>query len=114
MIKIAKKKAPTKWNRAHEFKRKKSNKNGVGHPVYIYGKNRRSYKYLLFTHKIPDGELEENFERLKHNIDPDEDGIYPSYMKKQFETNRKDAFQKSDKKYRIHPKDKNTVKKYQK
>lgn len=109
-----KKQTPRKWNRAHEFKRKKSNKSGVGHPVYIYGKSSRSYKYLLFTHKIPDGEPEDKFERLKHNIDPDEDGVRPSYMKKQYEINRKDAFVDADKKYRIHGEDKDTVKRYKK
>ena len=102
-----------KWNRVHEFKRKKSNKKGVGHPTLVYGKSKRSYKYLLFTHTVPEGQ-EENFELLKHNIDPAEDGVRPSYMKKQYEINRKDAFESPDKKYRIHDDDKETVKQYKK
>lgn len=114
MIKIPKKKTPTKWNRAHEFKRKKSNKNGVGHPVYIYGKNKRSFKYLLFTHKIPDDAPDGSFVQLKHNIDPDKDGVEPTYMKTQHETNRRDAFENVNKKYRIHDEDKDTVKRYKK
>ena len=114
MIKIAKKKAFTKWNRTHFFKRKKSNKKGVGHPVYVYGSNKRLYKYLLFTHKIPEDDNPENYELLKHNIDPDEDGIKPSYMKKHYEINRYNAFEEPDKKYRIHNDDKETVKKYKK
>ena len=39
-----------KWNRSHEFKKKKSSRREVGHPVYVYGKRGRNYKYLTFTH----------------------------------------------------------------
>ena len=81
--------------------------------MYVYGKNKRSYKYLLFTHTVPTGQ-EADFELLKHNIDPDEEGIKPSYMKKQYETSRHNAFESADKKYRIHTEDNETVKKYKK
>ena len=113
MIHISKKKVKTKWNRAHEFKRKKSNKNGVGHPVYVYGKNKRSFKYLLFTHKVPEGK-DDDFELLNHNIDPEEDGIKPTYIKKHYEVNRHNAFEEPDKKYRIHEEDSEKVKRYKK
>lgn len=93
MIKITKKKKTKskKWNRAHEFMRKKSNRKGVGHPVYVYGKKSRSYKYLLFTHKPPENE-DEDFECLKHNIDSDKDGKEPTYVKKNFLIDRHNAF----------------------
>lgn len=112
---MARKKNGTKsnWNRTHEFKREKSNKKRVGHPVYVYGKNKRSYKYLLFTHKVPEGQ-EDDFELLKHNIDPNEDGIKPSYMKKEFGVKRHTAFEDPAKKYRIHDEDKHTIKRYKK
>ena len=113
MVIIAKKKNKSNWNRAHQFKRKKSNKKGVGHPVYVYGENKRSFKYLLFTHKIPENE-EDHFEQLKHNIDPNEDGMRPTYVKKQFEINRRNAFEDPDKRYRIHDDDKKTIKRYKK
>ena len=90
--KISNKKSSKKWNRTHFFKRKKSNKKGVGHPVYVYSSNKRSYKYLLFTHKIPDDDNPENYVLLNHNIDRDKDGIEPTYMKKHFEVNRYTAF----------------------
>lgn len=115
MIKISKKKKTktTKWSRTHEFKRKNSNKKGVGHPVYVYAKSKRSLKYLLFTHKPPEGK-DDAYEKLIHNIDPDEDGIKDSYVKKQYETSRYDAFKTPDKKYRIHDDDRDTIKKYKK
>ena len=53
-----------------------------------------------------DDEIEED------DIDPDDKS--DCYIKKQYEINDRDAFKDADKKYRIHPKDKNTVKKYQK
>ena len=113
MVNIPKKTKTTKWSRTHEFKRKNSNKKGVGHPVYVYGKSKRSLKYLLFTHKPPEGE-DDAYEKLIHNIDPDEDGIKDSYVKKQYETSRYDAFKPPDKKYRIHDNDRDTIKKYKK
>ena len=115
MIKISQKKKtkPTKWNRTHEFQRKKSNRKGVGHPVYIYGKRARSFKYLLFTHKPPEGE-EADFDLLKHNIDPDMDGKEPSYVRKKYLVDRHNAFEAPDKKYRIHDEDRETIKRYKK
>ena len=76
---MAKKK--TKWNRTHMFKRRKSNKNGVGHPAYTYGKSGRHFKFLVFTHK-PEIGKEDEYEKLKHNIDPIEDGKRDAYVKK--------------------------------
>ena len=105
MIHIAKQKP---WKSVNRFKRRKSTKT-VGHPVWVYRKRGRFYKYLTFTHKPTN---EEDFEKLKHNIDLDDNS--DCYVKKQFEINHSNAFQEPDKKYRIHPKDKNTVKKYQK
>lgn len=107
------KKQKAKWNRAHEFKRKKSSDREVGHPVYVYGKRGRNYKYLTFTHNPEEGK-EADYEKLKHNIDPDEDGVKSTYVKKKFQTNRDDAFRDPDKKYRIHSDDRETIKKYKK
>lgn len=107
MIKIAsKKKIP--WKSVNRFKKRKSTKK-VGHPVWVYKKRGRFYKYLTFTHTPTN---DDDFEELKHNIDPDDKE--KCYVKKQFEINHSNAFNDADKKYRIHPKDKNTVKKYQK
>ena len=95
-----------KWNR---FKRKKST-NKVGHPVYMYGKRKGFYKYLTFTHTPKEPDL---FEKLKHNIDPNETDK-DTYVKKKFDVSRSDAFRKPDKKYRIHEEDRETIKKYKK
>ena len=102
----AKKKTP--WKSVNRFKKRKST-NTVGHPVWVYRKRGRTYKYLTFTHKPTN---EADFEKLHYNIDPDDNT--PCYVKKQYEVNHSNAFKEADKKYRIHEKDKNTVKKYQK
>ena len=105
------KKEKTKWNRAHFFQRKRSNKKGVGHPMYVYGTTKRDYKYLLFTHKPEDGK-EAEYEKLKHNVDPRDPD--PAYLRKRYGVAHINAFQPPDKKYRIHEEDRKTVKKYQK
>lgn len=105
-------KQPRKWNRAHEFKRKKSTPNKVGHPVLVYGKRGRDSKYLVFTHTPKDGD-ESNYEKLDHNIDPNETDK-DSYVKKEYEIGRSDALRSPDKKYRIHNDDKPKIKKYKK
>ena len=96
------------WKSVNKFKKRKSSRT-VGHPVWVYKKRGRSYKYLTFTHKPTN---DNDFEKLRYNIDPDD--TRACYVKKQFEINDRDAFKDPDKKYRIHPRDKDTVKKYQK
>ena len=102
------KKKPTPWKSVNRFKRRKSTKT-VGHPVWVYRKRGRFFKYLTFTHKP---ENENDYEKLRYNIDPDDKE--KCYVKKQFEINHSNAFNDADKKYRIHEKDKDTVRKYQK
>ena len=106
MIYIAKKNTP--WKSVNQFKRRKSTKT-VGHPVWVYRKRGRFYKYLTFTHNPTN---EADFEKLNYNIDPDDKSN--CYVKKQYSITEQNAFRDPDKKYRIHPSDKNTVKKYQK
>lgn len=104
-----------KWNRVHYFQRKKSG-NRVGHPVYVYGTRGNQRKYLVFTHNPPEGQ-EDNFELLKHNIDPEEEQNNParrSWVKKSYEVSRYDGLREPDKAYRIHDDDRETVKKYRK
>jgi hypothetical protein len=110
---MAKKKNQLSWNRRHEFARKKSNRRRVGHPVYIYGQNGTKYKYLTITH-TPEVEKEADYELLKHNIDPDMDGKEPSYLKKKYSVSDRNSFEPPLKKYRFHPEDIPTVKKYKK
>ena len=107
VIKITRQKT-TPWKTVNKFKKRKSTKT-VGHPVWVYRKRGRYYKYLTFTHKPTN---DEDFEELKYNIDPQD----PTrcYVKKKYDINHSNAFADADKKYRIHPKDKYTVKKYQK
>lgn len=105
-----KKKKNTPWKSVNQFKRRKSTKT-VGHPVWVYKRRGRVYKYLTFTHKPVEGK-EQDFEKLFYNIDPDD--IEDCYVKKQFSITDRDAFEDPDKKYRIHEKDKDTVRKYQK
>lgn len=106
------KKPHKKWNRAHFFKRRKSTKQSVGHPVYVYGTSGRYYKYLTFTH-TPESGKETEYERLLHNIDPDDKKRH-SFVKKQFSVLGKDSFREPDKKYRIHEEDAPTIRKYKK
>ena len=102
------KKKQRPWKSVNKFKKRKSTKT-VGHPVWVYRKRGRSYKYLTFTHKPTN---EADFEKLHYNIDPED--MSDCYVKKQYSVTEQKAFKDADKKYRIHPKDKNTVKKYQK
>lgn len=103
---------PRKWNRAHFFKRKKSTKRQVGHPVYVYGKSGRYYKYLTFTH-TPERGKEKDYEKLRHNIDPKEDAK-ATYVKRIPDVTDQKEFRTPDKKYRIHEDDVPTIRKYKK
>ena len=107
------KKKNRKWNRAHYFARKKSTSRQVGHPVYVYGTSGKYRKYLTFTH-TPEVGKETDYEQLLHNIDPDEDGKRDSYVKKQYSFSHEDSLRPPDKKYRIHDKDQERIKKYKK
>ena len=102
-----------KWNRTHYFARKKSTSRQVGHPVYVYGRNGNYRKYLTFTH-TPETGKENDYEELKHNIDPEKDGKEKSYVRKQYSFSHEDSLRPPDKKYRIHSEDKETIKKYKK
>lgn len=68
------KKAGRKWNRAHEFSKRKPTKTTSGHPAYVYGKSGRQRKYLAFTHSETTKGL--NNEKLKVNIDGSEEPCY--------------------------------------
>ena len=107
VIKIAKEKP---WKSVNRFKRRKSTKK-VGHPVWVYKKRGRFFKFLTFTH-TPEKDKENDYEKLKHNIDPKDKSA--CYVKKSFEINHSNAFEEPEKEYRIHPKDRDTVRKYQK
>lgn len=109
---MAKKKKKMKWNRANYFSRKKSTKNQVGHPLFVYGTRGSFRKYLVFTH-TPEKGKESDYQELKHNIDPDEKDE-KSYVKKRHETSKKDSLREPDKKYRIHEEDRETIKKLKK
>ncbi len=63
-----------KWNRAHEFSKRKPTKSTSGHPAYIYGKSGRQRKYLAFTHSPTTNGVQN--EKLKANIDGSKDPCY--------------------------------------
>lgn len=105
------KKTIKKWNRVHFFKRKKSTRRQVGHPTYVYGARGRDYKYLVITH-TPEKNKESEYVPLKHNIDPDDPSH--SYLHTKFRITHKEYFEDPPKKYRFHPDDVETVKKYKK
>lgn len=107
------KKTNRSWNRVHYFKRKKSNSKRVGHPVYVYKTSGRYSTCLVFTHS-PEAGKEQYYERLKHNIDPNEDGVRNSYVKTKPETTRSDSLLDPDRKYRIHRDDMPLIRKYKK
>ena len=107
-----KKKNSRKWNRTHTFSRQKSNHDRVGHPALVYGESGPYRKYLLFTHKPEEGK-EDEYEKLKHNIDPEETDR-DSFVKKRYYVSHQDSLIAPDRKYRIHPEDVSIVKKYKK
>lgn len=100
-----------KWNRAHEFARKKSTPRKVGHPVYVYGKRGRRRKYLTFTHKPEEGK-EDDYEQLLHNIDPDDPR--DCFLKKKYDVSVEEKLDPPDKNYRIHEDDKEKIKRHKK
>lgn len=108
---MAKKKA-RKWNRSNTFSRQKSNHDRVGHPALVYGTSGRLRKYLLFTH-TPETGKENDYERLTHNIDPNEKDRC-SYVKKRYFVSDRDSLELPTQEYRIHPDDKKILKKYKK
>ena len=118
----AKKKKPArkadaaKWHKVHFFKRKKSTRRQVGHPAYVYQtsgkKPNRSFKYLTITHTPKNGK-ENQYEKLKHNIDPKEKSRV-SYVKKYSSQAPENTFQEPDRPYRIHKDDTAVIKKYTK
>ena len=108
---MTKKKTTNKWNRVHFFARKKSTSRQVGHPVYVYGKRGKQRKYLTFTHKPEEGK-EKDYEKLLHNIDPDDNTN--CYVKKKYSFSHENSLRPPDKKYRIHDEDKARVNKYKK
>ena len=106
-------KTKRKWNRAHYFARKKSTPRQVGHPVYVYGISGKYRKYLTFTH-TPEVGKESNYEKLLHNIDPQEEGKGKSYVKKTPDVSIHTTLRSADKNYRIHDEDRETIKRYKK
>lgn len=106
MLRIAK----TKWNRAHEFSKRKATKSTSGHPAYIYGKSGRKRKYLAFTHSSTTNGSKN--EQLQVNIDGSSD---PCYLRTTTLYATADKFEKPPKKYELRSNyDKELVKKYKK
>lgn len=72
-----------KWNRAHEFSKRKPTKSTSGHPAFIYGKSGRQRKYLAFTHSPSTNGVQNK--KLKVNIDGSNEDCYlrtiPLYAK---------------------------------
>ena len=99
VIKAAKKNK-SKWNRAHEFSKRKPTKSTKGHPAYIFAKNGRVRKYFAFTHSATtDGK--DNI-RLKKNIDiTDKKDCYIRQIPLQA---RDDEFEKPSKEYKFRTK----------
>ena len=80
---MGKVKTGLKWNRAHEFSKRKPTKSTSGHPAFIYGKSGRQRKYLAFTHSESTKGIKN--EKLKVNIDGSDEPCYlrtiPLYAK---------------------------------
>lgn len=97
---IAKKvKQRRKWNKAHEFQKRKKTKNEEGHPAYIYKKSGNQRKYVAFTHS-PTTDGKDN-EILDKNIDGSEDDCYAVPTPK---IAKVDTFEKPDKEYKFRTK----------
>ena len=99
-----------KWNRAHEFSKRKPTKSTSGHPAYIYGKSGRQRKYLAFTHSETTKGAKN--EKLKVNIDGSNE---PCYLRTVPLYAREDEFDKEAHDYALRSNyDKELVKKYKK
>ena len=75
----------------------------------MYGKSGRLRKYLTFTHNPKDFV---DFEEMLHNID--ESDKEPCYVKTTHDVSHEDKLRTPDKKYRIHPDDKELIKRLKK
>lgn len=104
------KKRGRKWNRTHEFSKRKPTKSTSGHPAYIYGKSGRQRKYLAFTHSETTNGAKN--EKLAVNIDGTNEPCYlriiPLYA-------TVDKFEEPHKEYKLRSKyDEELIKKYKK
>lgn len=107
---MSKNKSGRKWNRAHEFSKRKPTNSTSGHPAFIYGKSGRQRKYLAFTHSATTKGVKN--EKLKVNIDGSNE---PCYLRTVTLYAKDDDFQKGPFNYAFRSNyDKELVKKYKK
>ena len=100
-----------KWNKTHEWAtHNHSGHDHAKHPAYVYGKSGNYRKFLCFTHsKSTNGK--ENV-RLQKNIDPSDSR--KCYLVPRFVIESHNKLSPTNKKYRIAPEDRETVKRYKK
>lgn len=106
------KKSKQKWNRAHSFRKLKSNRRRVGHYTYVFSTRGRYNKFLTFTHNPPK-DKKDDFKELNCNINPNEKSE-KSHVKKYYDISIEDAFEPGDYNnlLRIDSSDKPIVDKY--
>ena len=72
----------------------------------------RCFFHCIIDGRLLQGEMESEFIKLLHNIDPQDPE--DSYLLKKIETGRDEAFDPPDKKYRIHEEDREKISKIKK
>lgn len=100
-----------KWNRDHQFRYTRRSKSTDKHPVFVFQKNRRHSRFLIFTTE-PHTDGVDN-KPLLHNID--EKDSRTSYVRKGYFERESDKLDPvTDKKFRIHKDDLPIVNLYKK
>ena len=106
-----KKKNQRNWKRAREFRYKKATKSTPRHPAYIFGKSKKSFKYLISTTEPHTHGV--NNVPLKHNFDPEDSR--PAYLRDGYFVDFDYKFEDvGDKKFRVDKEDLATVKRLSK
>ena len=106
-----KKKPPKKWNRRHEWRlHNQSGHDTKKHPAYVYGKYKNRRRFLCFTHsETTNGQPNV---KLKHNVEPTD--ARDCYLVPRAMFDDESHLESTLRIFRIHPEDKETVRKYKK
>lgn len=108
-----KKKTPKKWNRRHEWRlHNHSGEDQNKHPSYVFAASANKRKFLCFTHSASTHGTANV--KLRHNVEPADSRdcyIVPRSMTDDI-THLEPV--PHDRTFRIHPEDRETVKKYKK
>lgn len=105
------KKSHKKWNRRHEWRlHNHSGKDRKKHPAYVFAASANKRKFLCFTHSASTNG--KNNIKLRHNVEPAD--LRDCYLVPRSMIDQDSNLEMTNRKFRIHPEDLETVKEYKK